>query len=182
MTRGHHGNSTKWHQRNLERVGREVNGWKVVGLAGYRKDSRFNRAHFTVECMTCGKVCERTWGAIVRWGCGGCSRYRRSAAKVSGWNQIYARLCVMRALPRDVLLEPDAVDALIDVFGPMTSEEVAVLLGIMHRGKPYSKERIRQFERSALRKMKQGLPEDMRDLFENEDALVSGWGRFIDEL
>lgn len=165
--------------QNLNKVGTVENGWKLVRYIGYTVEHSQRRARWLCHCVSCKNEVVRAWGGIKKHACGKCwkgsgARERRLAEGV--------RIHVLKKIPRRLLRKRDAIDAIVEVFGPLTRNETAVVMGRIDRGRPYSYERIRQIEARAIRKLKKRIPARLKESYkEREQRPPTIWEKIEEE-
>ena len=90
---------------------------------------------------------------------------------------------MLRQIPQELLLLPGAIEAVVDIFGPLSRAETGVVLGIMERGKEYNQESIRLIEVRAMAKFEKGAPEGLATAWrDKEPRRPSIWEELEEKL
>lgn len=172
------GNRRRALAKARSRVGTVENGWEITKFLGISRKRGQQRSRFKCTCTVCGEVSKRTWVQVRKYRCGECG-LRRSVHR--GRIGESARVHLLRQIPQELLREPDAVNAIVEIFGPLERREVGVVLGIMEKGRELDSEMIRLIENRAMKKLRANAPKKLLQMLKDKpDEAPSVWQQLLD--
>ena len=172
------GNRRRALAKARSRVGTIENGWKITKFLGIGTKPGKQRSRFRCVCTVCGETSTRTWVQVRKYRCGECG-LRRSVHR--GRIGEAARIHLLRQIPQKLLRAPGAINAIVEIFGPLDRREVGVVLGIMEKGRELDSEMIRLIESRAMKKLRDNAPKELLELLkEKPDELRTVWQTLLD--